>query len=313
MDDHGVRDRTVLITGGAGFIGSHIADALVTENTVRVLDDLSDGDRSNVPSEATLIEGDIRDEATVADAIADVDLVFHQAGMVSVNRSIEAPRECHAVNASATISLLEGARRADARVVFASSVAIYGQPASVPITETDPKNPTSPYGIDKLASDHYVRAYADLYDLPTVALRYFNVYGPRQSAGDYGGVISIFLDRARRDEPLVVHGDGSQTRDFVYVSDVVRANLRAATTDATGEAFNVGTGTSVTVRELAEAVVDVTDSGSEIVHGDPRSGDIEESRADRAKAQRDLGFEPEVDLSDGLASLAKIRSERRRK
>ena len=304
MHDHAISDRVVLVTGGAGFVGSHIAEALAPDNTVRVLDNLSDGTRSNVPEEASVIEGDVRDQATVDEAMADADLCFHEAGMVSVDRSIEAPEECHAVNASATVSLLEAARRADARLVFASSVAIYGQPTSVPISESDPKEPTSPYGIDKLASDHYVRAYADLYDLPTVALRYLNIYGPRQSAGDYGGVISIFLDRAQRGEPLVIDGDGSQTRDFVHVSDIVDANLRAATTDATGESFNIGTGSSVSIRELAELVVEVTGSDSEIVHGDPRPGDVAESRADLGKARRELGYEPETDLADGLAALA---------
>jgi UDP-glucose 4-epimerase len=304
MHDHAIDDRVVLVTGGAGFVGSHIAEALAPRNTVRVLDDLSDGTRSNLPEEVTVIEGDVREEATVDEAMADVDLCFHEAGMVSVDRSIEAPEECHAVNASATVSLLEAARRADARFVFASSVAIYGQPTSVPISEPDPKEPASPYGIDKLASDHYVRAYADLYDLPTVSLRYFNIYGPRQSAGDYGGVISIFLDRAQRGEPLLIHGDGSQTRDFVHVSDVVDANLRAARTDATGEGFNVGTGSSTSIRELAETVVEVTESDSEIVHEDPRPGDITESRADLTKAREELGYEPETDLSEGLAALA---------
>jgi UDP-glucose 4-epimerase len=308
MHDHAISDRVVLVTGGAGFVGSHIADALAPDNTVRVLDNLSDGTRSNVPEGASVIEGDVRDQATVDEAMADVDLCFHEAGMVSVDRSIEAPEECHAVNASATVSLLEAARRADARLVFASSVAIYGQPTSVPISEPDPKEPTSPYGIDKLASDHYVRAYADLYDLPTVSLRYLNIYGPRQSAGDYGGVISIFLERAQRGEPLVIDGDGSQTRDFVHVSDVVNANLRAARTDATGEGFNIGTGSSVSIRELAELVVEVTGSESEIVHGDPRPGDIAESRADCSKARQELGYEPETDLADGLTALAE-RSE----
>lgn len=304
MYDHAISDRVILVTGGAGFVGSHIADALVADNTVRVLDDLSDGRCSNVPPGATLVEGDIRDGETVAEAMAGVDIVFHEAGMVSVDRSVEAPEECHAVNASATVSLLEAARGEDARVVFASSAAIYGPPASIPIAETDPKEPTSPYGIDKLASDHYVRAYADLYDLPTVALRYLNIYGPRQSASDYAGVISVFLDRAQRDEPLVIDGDGSQTRDFVHVSDVVDANLRAATTDAVGEGFNIGTGRSVSIRDLAETVVEVTGSDSEIVHGDPRPGDIDRSRADPTKARRDLGFEPGTELSDGLAALA---------
>jgi UDP-glucose 4-epimerase len=295
--------RTVLVTGGAGFVGSHIADALVGGNDVRVLDNFSSGYSENLPDGATVIEGDLRDTDTLDAATDGVDLIFHEAGLVSVARSVEAPRTSHAINADATIDLLERARREDARVVLASSSAIYGHPDSVPIHESDPKEPTSPYGVDKLTIDHYARLYHDLYGVETVPLRYFNIYGPRQTAGDYSGVIAIFVDQATRDAPITVEGDGTQTRDFVHVSDVVEANLLAATTDHVGHPFNVGTGERTTILDLAETVRRVVGSDSEIVHEDPRSGDIDHSCADISRARRKLAFEPTVSLEDGLATL----------
>jgi len=295
--------RTVLITGGAGFIGSHIADTLVGSNEVRVLDDLSTGSRDNVPSEAELLEGSVCDRDTLETAMADVDLVFHEAAMVSVPESIERPRRCHDVNGTATIDVLEEARLNDSRVVIASSAAIYGRPESLPVTEAEPKRPSSPYGAEKLSADNYVRVYADRYGIETVALRYFNVYGPRQRGGQYSGVISAFTDQAKSGGPITVHGNGEQTRDFVYVDDVVRANLLAATTDATGKGYNVATGTSISIRELAETVRSLVDDDVDIVHTDPRPGDIERSEADVTKARERLGFEPTVSLRDGLSTL----------
>jgi len=299
-----VTGRTVLVTGGAGFVGSHIVDALVDENEVRVLDDLSNGSAENVPDGATLHTGDLRDETTLAAAMAGVDLVFHQAGLVSVPASVDDPVESHQRNVDATLSLLEHARAEDARVVLASSVAIYGTPDSVPIREGAPKTPQSPYGVDKLALDHYARVYAEQYDLETVSLRYFNVYGPRQAGGEYSGVISTFLEQATAGQALTVEGDGTQTRDFVHVADVVRANLAAATTDATGRAFNVGTGDSTTIRELAEIVRDAVDPTVDIVHTPPRPADIERSAADTTRARRDLGFEATIPIDEGLRALA---------
>ena len=308
--DSPVADRTVLVTGGAGFIGAHVAAALVGDNDVRVLDDLSAGRRENVPDGATLIEGDVRDRDTLADAMADVDCVFHLAAMVSVPRSVEEPEACHEVNTDATVRILERARVEDARVVFSSSAAIYGQPARIPIEEGDPKTPSSPYGISKLAADQYVRAYADLYDLSTISLRYFNAYGPHCADGEPGGgVVAAFAKRAQANQQLVIEGDGSQTRDFVHTTDLVRANLAAATTEHTGAAYNVSTGTSVTIDELAATIRDLTDSDSPIVHGEPRAGDIERSRADITNARIDLGYEPTVSLADGLASLLGVDRE----
>jgi len=183
---------------------------------------------------------------------------------------------------------------------LASSAAIYGHPEQIPIKETDSKTPTSPYGLDKLSVDHYAKQYHDLYDLETAALRYFNVFGPGQTAGDYSGVISIFCEQTINDDPLTIHGDGKQRRDFVFIDDIVQANLRAATTDHAGEAYNVGTGTSVSIRELAETIVDVTDSNSDIVHTEGRDGDIRHSEADITAIQTALDYEPTVSLREGL-------------
>jgi len=295
-------DMRILVTGGAGFIGSHIAAALVDNNEVIVLDNLSSGHYENIPTEVTFIESDVRDVEALS-GVDDIDLIFHEAAVVSVAESVSHPQACHEVTTDGTIQVLEFARQQDARVVLASSAAIYGDPNSVPISEDAPMQPGSPYGIDKLTADHYTRLYADLYDLPTVALRYFNVYGPRQGASDYSGVISIFCDQALAGDPLTVYGDGTQTRDFVHVKDIVAANLAAARTDMIGEAFNVGTGTQTSVRELAETVRSVTNSDSTIIYEDAREGDIEQSLADISKAREYLYYEPSVDLKTGLATL----------
>ncbi len=290
----------ICITGGAGFIGSHIADQL-HDATVSVYDDLSTGKTANLPFDATLIQGDVRDTAHLREVVKNADLIFHQAAQVSVTRSIEDPVSSHETNLDPILTILEAARGTDTRVVFASSAAIYGEPKYTPIDEAHPKEPNSPYGLEKYSADHYCRLYHDLYDVDAVALRYFNVYGPRQQAGDYSGVISIFRDQALAGAPITIEGDGTQTRDFVHVDDVVQANLLAATDeDAPGKAFNVGTGTQITIRELAEAIKDATNSDSEIIHVDPREGDIDESVADISRARKKLRYEPKYDIHDGI-------------
>ncbi|WP_049923611.1 NAD-dependent epimerase/dehydratase family protein [Halopiger djelfimassiliensis] len=303
MDSPAIRDRTVLVTGGAGFIGSHLVDALTPYNDVRVLDDFSTGERARLPEDVTVIDGDVRDPIALQRAARGVDVIFHHAAIVSVTQSVDRPRQSNETNLGAGLLVLEQARQEDARVVVASSAAIYGHPDQLPVSETASANPTSPYGVQKLALDRYSQLYAELYDLPTVSLRYFNVYGPRQR-GPYSGVIATFLEQARAGEPITIDGDGTQTRDFVHVSDVVRANLQAATTDAVGRAYNIGTGTRTSVGDLADTIRDAVGSSSRIVHRESRSGDIEHSVADVSRAERELGFEARVDLESGIHSLA---------
>jgi len=297
-----VRDQTVLVTGGAGFIGGHLVDALAPANRVRVLDHAV-GANDAVPPSVEVFEADVRDQDTMAQAAADVDLIFHEAAVVSVERSVADPRETNDVNLTGTMHVLEAARREDARVVFASSAAVYGRPERVPIQEADATRPLSPYGLQKLAADEYCRLYHDLYGLETVPLRYFNAYGPGSSGGDYAGVITAFAQRLAAGDPLVVDGDGSQTRDFVHVEDIVRANLLAATTDAVGQAYNVGTGRSVSIRDLAETMAEVAATEVPIEHGPARPGDVPESEADISRAREQLGYEPQVTLADGLRDL----------
>ncbi|MDS0475083.1 NAD-dependent epimerase/dehydratase family protein [Natrinema sp. 1APR25-10V2] len=302
MDTPAIRDQAILVTGGAGFIGSHLVDALAPQNEVRVLDNFSSGDRTHLPDDVTVIEGDVRDPIALQRAARGVDLIFHHAALVSVAQSVDEPRQSNRTNLEASLLVLEQARQEDARVVVASSAAVYGHPDELPVPETAGIDPTSPYGVQKAALDRYTRLYEELYDLPTVALRYFNVYGPRQQ-GPYSGVISTFVEQARADEPITIEGDGQQSRDFVHVSDVVRANLRAATTDAVGEAYNVGTGTRTTIEELAETIRDATGSSSPIVHREPRAGDIRHSGADTSKASYELGFDARIGLESGIRTV----------
>lgn len=293
-------DRTILVTGGAGFIGSHLSKSLVDNNEVRILDSLTTGSQAKVPDGATFIKGDIRDSDTLIRTIDGIDLIFHEAALVSVQGSVEAPLTSHNINVDATLSLLEAARDENARVILASSAAIYGHPEQVPIVENDRKEPTSPYGLEKLTIDHYANLYRDLYGLETAVLRYFNAYGPGQVAGDYSGVISVFIDQALSGEDITVNGNGEQTRDFVYIDDIVQANCKAATTDEIGDAYNIGTGESVTIRKLAEIIQELTDTGSDIVHTEPRGGDIEHSEANISKAKTRLNYEPTISFREGL-------------
>ncbi|MDS0255548.1 NAD-dependent epimerase/dehydratase family protein [Haloarcula argentinensis] len=295
-----VSGRRVLVTGGGGFIGSHLASALAADNHVRVLDDFSTGRRANLPDDVTVIEGDVRDRAMLDTAMEGVDIVFHEAAMVSVPESIEQPVDCHELNGTATVDVFDCARQQDTRVVFASSAAVYGTPDDVPIGEDAPTEPNSPYGFEKHLGEQYARFYTEQYGLPTVPLRYFNVYGPRGLDGEYAGVIGTFVRQAQAGESLTVEGDGTQTRDFVHVDDVVRANLLAAKTEAVGRPFNVGTGRSVTINELAETVRDVVGSDIAIEHVPGRTNDIQQSEADLGDAGELLGYEPTLSLREGL-------------
>lgn len=304
LDSHSL-DKDVLITGGAGFIGGHLAHALLPDTNVTILDDFSTGDPDSVPSDTALIKGDIRNPATVMNAVADVDIVFHQAGLVSVAASIQDPQNSHTRNATGTLNILEAARKHDAKVIIASSAAVYGKPEYTPIDESHPLSPLSPYGLDKLVSDRYVHLYNKLYGLEAISLRYFNVYGPGQTGGNYAGVINIFLEQARSEADITVHGSGTQTRDFVHVQDIIQANIQAALSETSEGSYNIGTGESVNIQELARLIKKSVDSSSEIVFTDSREGDIEQSLADITSARTDLDYEPTIEIQDGIHDLVK--------
>lgn len=301
----------VLVTGGAGFIGSHVAEALVAQGwEVAVLDNFATGLERNIPAAAELIRGDAGDDALLARAVRGCRTVFHLAAVSSVQDSVDRPLEVHGANLTATLSLLEAAAREGVgRFVFSSSAAVYGNTEGRLAREDMKTNPLSHYAVQKLASEHYCAVYHALHGLETVCLRYFNVYGPRQRADSpYSGVIAKFSDAACDGRPPLIFGDGGQTRDFVHVSDVVAANLAAATVPAAavaGGVFNIGSGRSVSVAELAAAVRDIFPASPAPEYGPERRGEVRFSQADITKAGKYLGYCPSVDFQRGLASLLK--------
>jgi UDP-glucose 4-epimerase len=297
-----------LVTGGAGFIGSSLVEALVRGGgRVRVLDDFSSGSRANlVPlgSAVEVVEGDVRDRAAVRRAVAGTRVVFHEAALVSVPQSIADPAATHAVNVEGTRTLLEEARPAGvARVVLASTCAVYGAGGDGPSAEGSAGSFASPYASSKWAMEEMGRAFAANHGLDVVSLRYFNVYGPRQSSdSDYASVIPRFIGAHLRGESATIHGDGQQTRDFVFVDDVVRANLLAADRSGlAGLSLNVGSGRSCSVLALHQELGAILGSARAPRHGPARSGDLRRSRADMTLARARLGFETRVTLREGLS------------
>jgi nucleoside-diphosphate-sugar epimerase len=293
----------VLVTGGAGFIGSHtVAAALSAGHRVRILDDLSTGSRDNLEGmDVELIEGSITDPEVVARAMVGIDRVVHLAAKISVPDSVANPLAYDAVNVHGFLRVLEAARAADVqRVVYASSCAVYGSLPGLPKHEHDRLAPESPYAASKSADEQYAIAYARTMGLSTVGLRYFNVFGQRQDpSGPYGAVIPKFVERALQGRPLTIFGDGEQGRDFVHVSDVARANLTAATVDIDGHVFNVGTGRMLTVNQVAQAVRAVVGEHVQTVYEPQRPGDIRFSRAD-VEAAATWGFRAEADFERAL-------------
>ncbi len=298
--------KQYLVTGGAGFIGSHIVDALVARgDKVRVLDDLSMGFLSNLEqsrNKIEFVEGSILDEDLVNKLAEGCDGVFHLAAVTSVPQSLDEPIFVHKVNALGTLTVIEAARKAGARVVFSSSAAVYGDDPSLPKTEDMPTFPISPYGVQKLMGEHYLRNFHCLFGLQAFCLRYFNVYGPRQNpASHYSGVITIFCNRALSGQPIKIFGNGEHTRDFVYVSDVVQANLCAmAAEEANARPLNVGTGQSVNLTQLASLIRDGASSSSPIEYADPRPGDIVHSRSNPSNTFKAIGFRAQVPMEEGL-------------
>jgi UDP-glucose 4-epimerase len=293
----------VLVTGGAGFIGSSVVRLLVEGgHSVAVLDNLSSGYRQNIDETGTrFIEGDVRDADRVVQAAKDVEVIIHMAASVGNQRSLSDPRADAAVNAFGTLNVLEAARAVGARkVVYSSSAGIFGELRSLPIAEDHPVEPDSPYGVSKLAGEKYCLAYSRLYALEAICLRYFNVYGVRQRFDAYGNVIPIFATLLLRGEPLTVFGDGEQTRDFINVADVARANVLAACDRGVSGAFNVGSGTAVTVNHLVRLLEEAGGRRATVRHGPPRPGDVRHSLADIRAIGDALGFAPAVTLEPGL-------------
>jgi UDP-glucose 4-epimerase len=296
----------MLITGGAGFIGSHLCEKCVKDgHTVLCLDNFVSGDLMNIRRlldfrNFKLMEGDIRDFDLLEKIMPDVDVVFHLAAISSVLKSIENPLATNETNVIGTLNVLLAARDSGVKkIIYASSTAVYGDTRTLPQKEEMMPNPQSPYAVTKLIGEHYCQVFQRAYGLPAISLRYFNVYGPKQDPNsDYAAVIPRFIKRVSEGKPPIIFGDGEQTRDFVFVSDVVRANILAAESDATG-VFNIGQGRRVTINELAKLIIHIMNKDLGVIYKEARAGDIRHSLADISKA-RLSGYEPQYDLERGL-------------
>jgi UDP-N-acetylglucosamine/UDP-N-acetyl-alpha-D-glucosaminouronate 4-epimerase len=300
-----------LVTGGAGFIGSHIATRLVDDgHAVRVIDNLSTGSRANIAHLAGRIEfldGDVAEPRSVRLAVEGIDTVFHQAALASVPRSIEDPLRTHTDCVTGTLTLLNAARQAGVRrIVYAASCSAYGDRPEMPKREDQAASPLSPYAAAKLAGEHYLRAFANCYDIETVCLRYFNVFGPRQDPDSpYSAVIPLFVKALLTNERPVIYGDGTQSRDFTYIDNVVEANLQAARVEGiSGRVYNVASGRSYSLLDLLVTLSQLLECPCDPDFAPPRPGDVQHSWADVSAAQRDLGYEVKVGFHEGLRRTA---------
>jgi len=294
-----------LVTGGAGFIGSHITHALLKQNAgVRILDNFSSGNRENLKRlDVEIIEGDLRDASCVTEAVRGVNIIFHEAAFVSVPESMEKPQECFDVNVTGTSVLLEAARKAGVRrVVVASSAAVYGDSTAMPLVEDTPLKQLSPYATSKRINEMYAELFTNHFELEVVALRYFNVYGPRQRPDSmYAAAVPIFIRRMLDGKPITIYGDGGQTRDLVNVRDVVQANLLASRhPSAPGQIFNVCTGVETRLLDLLDILYKIFPNAPKHVHAEPRAGDIYRSIGSPSKAMNVLEFRPQVTLAEGI-------------
>jgi UDP-N-acetylglucosamine/UDP-N-acetyl-alpha-D-glucosaminouronate 4-epimerase len=293
--------RTVLVTGGAGFIGSHLVDALLARGlAVRVIDNFATGRRANLNPAADLVEADIRDQHAIRPAFGGVQCVFHTAALPRIPLSIAQPVETHMTNVVGTLNVLMAARDAGVRrVIYSGSSSVYGDQPRLPLIETMTPNPLNPYALQKHVGEQYARMFHRLFGMETLVLRYFNVYGLRMaSEGAYVTVIAAFLDARKAGHPLEIHGDGQQTRDFTHVSDVVRANLSAMESAAgDGRPLNIGRGFNVSVNRIAQLI------GGPVVHGEPRTGDMRHTLADTTEAERVLGWQPLISVEQGVGEL----------
>lgn len=297
-----------LVTGGAGFIGSHIASALSAAGArVRVIDDLSTGYQENldeIGGQIDFVKGSLADESSLRRALEDVELVFHEAAIPSVPRSVEDPRQTHTASVDSTFSLLLAAKeRGVKRLIYAASSSAYGDKPTLPKVEDMLPEPLSPYAVAKLVGEYYAQVFTRVYGLETLSLRYFNVFGPRQDpSSQYSGVISRFISDLLSDRQPVIYGDGEQSRDFTYINNVVDANLKAAeTTKGIGQIINIANGERITLNQLFEQLKELTGKkDAKVDYQKPRPGDVKHSLADITRARDFLGFEPGVDLRAGL-------------
>ena len=302
-----------LITGGAGFIGSHIVRALLQQGAdVRVLDNFSSGKRENLKGlDVEIIEGDLRDASHVTEAVRGVNIIFHEAAFVSVPGSMEKPQECFDVNVTGTSLLFEAARRAGVqRAVIASSAAVYGDSTAMPLVEDTPLKQLSPYAVSKRVDEIYAELYTRSFGFEVAALRYFNVYGPRQRPDSmYAAAVPIFIRRMLDNKPITIYGDGGQSRDLINVRDVVQANLLASQhPDAPGQIFNVCTGIETRLLDLLDILYEIFPNAPKHVHAEPRAGDIYRSIGTPRKAVNILEFKPQVTLVEGVKEAVEVMS-----
>jgi nucleoside-diphosphate-sugar epimerase len=292
----------ILVTGGSGFIGSNIVKRLLElGHEPVVFDNLSSGYRENLIRGVKFFEGDVRDQAQLMEAVQDCQVILHLAASVGNKRSIDHPQTDSEINVIGTLNVLEAARAARIdRIVFSSSAGIFGELKTLPIAEDHPQDPDSPYGTSKLAAEKMCLVYNKLYGMHNICLRYFNVFGPHQRFDAYGNVIPIFANRILKHEPLLIFGDGEQTRDFVNVHDVANANIKAAFSIDVKGVFNIGSGTRVSINELAHLMQKVAQIETSIQYGPPRSGDVRDSLADIKAAQRYLNYQPQIEFYAGL-------------
>lgn len=296
----------ILITGGCGFIGSNLAEELSKKHDVVILDNLSTGRIENIEDiDVELIDGSVTDLKMLKDICRDVDFIFHQAAISSVQQSIEDPLSTNEVNIKGTLNVLIAAKDCNVKkVICASSSSIYGNTPHFPLGEDMKPDPRSPYAVTKLTGEYYCKIFNEIYGLETVSLRYFNVYGPRQDpSSDYAAVIPKFINRLLNNKPPIIYGDGKQTRDFVYVYDVVQANILAMETDASG-VLNVASGKQITINGLADIIMGITGKYFECIHDKSGEGDVRHSVGDASK-MIEFGFVPKYSMEDGLKNTMK--------
>ena len=304
-----MHSKKVVVTGGAGFIGSNLAMELSKRYRVTVIDNLSTGKLENIAHIPNIdfIQGSITNLSLLKNAFEGAECIFHEAALPSVQRSVDDPIACNLANVDGTLNVLLAARDCGAKkVVYASSSSVYGDTPTLPKREDMKPNPKSPYAVSKLASEYYARIFSEIYGLKTVCLRYFNVFGPRQDPkSEYAAVIPIFISRIKEGKPPVIFGDGNQTRDFTFVHDVVKANILAMENEPSEGVFNIACERRTSLNQLARQIMDIMGFKADLIYDNPRLGDVKDSLADITAARRELNYEPEYDLGMGLIETIK--------